>query len=141
MIAAIGMLLSVILTVIANDLILLLLGTQWKETGQILIAFGPAVGMILIYYTNGWIHLSLGRADRWFRWEIMASIATVLCFIIGLPFGTLGVAIAYSLSFYVLTGPALWYAGRPINLSFSLLHALKQQLLGTISLLHTKDKT
>jgi hypothetical protein len=36
-----------------------------------------------------------------------------------LPFGALGVAVAYSGSFYVLIGPALSYAGKPINLRVS----------------------
>lgn len=115
----IGMPLSATLTLIGKDMILLLLGPQWSKAGQIFTVFGPAVGIMLIYSTNGWLHLSLGKADRWFRWAIMAFIVTALCFIIGLQFGTLGVAIAYSASFYILIGPCLWYAGKPIRLKLT----------------------
>jgi PST family polysaccharide transporter len=37
-------------------------------------------------------------------------------FVAGLPFGPFGVAAGYSASFYLLILPALWYAGRPIDL-------------------------
>ncbi len=118
-IAFIGMVLSALLTLIGYDVILLLLGSQWKKAGQILSVFGPAVGIMLVYNTHGWLHLSLGRADRWFRWGIIAFIITGLFFLIGLPFGPVGVAVAYGASFYFLIVPGLWYAGKPINLKLS----------------------
>ena len=39
--------------------------------------------------------------------------------VIGLRFGVVGVAIGYSASLYILTGPGLWYAARPIRLSIA----------------------
>lgn len=116
MLAFIGMGLSAILTIIGKDFIFLLLGPQWNKAGEIFSVFGPGIGILLIYGTHGWLHLSLGRADRWFRWGIIECIITVLFFIIGLPFGGFGVAFAYTICYYVLTCPGLWYASRPINL-------------------------
>ena len=116
-IAAIGMPLSAALTLISHDVILLLLGPQWHETGHIFCAFAPSIGVAIIYFTHGWLHLSLGTPDRWFRWSIIEFIVTITCFIIGVRLGgALGVAIAFSISFYILIGPALWYAGKPIDL-------------------------
>ena len=43
----------------------------------------------------------------------------MLLFVIGLRFGPLGVAAAYSAALYILIVPALWYAGRPIHLKVS----------------------
>ena len=121
MLAFVGMLLSAALTLIGRDFILLLLGPQWGKAGEIFSAFGPCIGILLVYGTHGWLHLSLGRADRWFRWGVVEVIATVCAFVIGLPFGAVGVAVAYGVSFYLLIGPGLWYAGRPINIKlFSL---------------------
>ena len=116
--AFVGMPLSGFLWLVAGDIILLLLGPQWREAGEVLRFLAPGIGIFLIYGTNGWLHLSLGRADRWFRWGLGASIATVALFILGIRFGVNGVAIAYSTSFYILIGPGLSYAGRPINLHF-----------------------
>jgi hypothetical protein len=78
--------------------------------------FGPGIGVMLIYITHGWIHLSLGRADRWFRWGIAELIATALLFGLGLRWGPVGIAGAWVVSFWVLTIPALYYAGEPAHL-------------------------
>ena len=117
--AFIGMPLSAVLTLIGRDFILLLLGPQWDKAGEIFSFFGPGIGIMLIYGTHGWLHLSLGKADRWFRWGILELVVTAVFFMAGLPFGVSGVAIAYVLSIFVLCGPGLWYGGRPINLSIS----------------------
>jgi len=74
---------------------------------------------MMLYYTHSWLHLSLGTAERFLRWAVVAFITSVLLFVIGLRFGSMGVAGAYSASFYLLTAPALWYAGRPIGLKVS----------------------
>ncbi|NIT60108.1 MAG: oligosaccharide flippase family protein [Aliifodinibius sp.] len=134
MIAFIGMPMSAMLILIADDLTLLLLGPQWNKAGQILAVFGAGLGTMLIYTTHGWLHLSLGRADRWFRWGIIAFVVTTLSLIVGLAFGLLGVTIAYTVSFYVLIGPGLWYAGKPINLKlFHLLSAIWRYYLSALS--------
>ncbi len=111
--------LSAVMTLIGKDLILLLLGPQWKTAGELFAVFGVSTGVMMLYITHSWIHLSLGTTDRWFRWGIVAIIVTVLLFVIGLPFGAIGVAIAYSASYYILIVPALWYAGRPIHLKIT----------------------
>lgn len=123
--AFIGMPLGIMMTLVGKDLILLLLGSQWNNAGEIFSVFGAGVGILLIYGTHGWLHLSLGRADRWFYWGIIELIISCLSFFAGLPFGAIGVAFAYTISFYLLIIPGLWYAGKPIQLRlFSLLSAI-----------------
>jgi len=119
--AFIGMPISAALTLISSDLILLLLGPKWSAAGKIFCAFGPSIGVAIIYLTHGWLHLSLGTPDKWFRWSIVEFTVTILCIAVGLLYGTLGVAVAFSASFYILIGPALWYAGKPIELRLSLI--------------------
>lgn len=134
MIAFVGMPLSAILTLIGKDFLLLLLGPQWARAGEIFAVFGPGIGILLIYGTHGWLHLSLGRADRWLRWGIIELIFTPLCFLLGLSFGAIGVAFAYTASFYVLLVPGLWYAGRPIHLTvLSLLSGIWRQYLSALT--------
>jgi O-antigen/teichoic acid export membrane protein len=120
-VAFVGIALSVFLTVTAKDIILLILGPQWNKTAEIFTFFGPGIGLMLISNTQGWLHLSMGRADRWFRWGVLELFVTAILFIIGLRFGPSGVAIAWTLSFCALTGPAIWYAGRPVRLKVSAL--------------------
>jgi O-antigen/teichoic acid export membrane protein len=113
--------LSLFLTITAKDIILLVLGPQWNKAAEIFMFFGPGIGLMIISATQGWLHLSLGRADRWFRWGILEFIVTATFFVVGLRFGPSGVAIAWTASFCVLTGPGLWYAGRPVQLKISAL--------------------
>ena len=107
------------LTLMGKDLIRLLLGHKWDAAGQIFTFFGPGIGIMLLYSTHGLIHLSLGRADRWFRWVIVEFSVTASLFLVGLRWGPAGVAAAWTASFWILTLPGFWYAGRPIHFGIS----------------------
>jgi O-antigen/teichoic acid export membrane protein len=114
--AFVGMGCSGYLTLIGKDLIRFLLGPKWGPTGVIFMFFGPGIGPMLIYYTQGWIHLSIGKADRWFRWGIVEFFFTGLSFLIALHWGPVGIALAWTVSYWLLIAPAFWYAGKPIDL-------------------------
>jgi PST family polysaccharide transporter len=112
----VGMGLAACLTLAGKDLILVLLGAKWAPAGHIFTFFGPGIGVMILYATHGWIHLSVGRPDRWFRWAIVEFVVMCLLFMVGLHWGPVGVATAWSVSFWLLTIPAIWYAGEPIGL-------------------------
>jgi PST family polysaccharide transporter len=114
--AFLGMAISGNLTLIGTDLIRLLLGPGWGTAGRIFTYFAPGIGIMIVYGTHGWIHLSIGRADRWFRWGIVEWTVTIGLFIASLHWGPSGIAAAWCLSFWILTVPAMWYAGKPIAL-------------------------
>jgi O-antigen/teichoic acid export membrane protein len=114
--AFVGMAMSADLTLVGKDLIFVLLGPKWEESGRIFTVFGPGIGMMLLYCTHIWIHLSIGRADRWFRWGLVDMGVTALFLIVGVQWGAVGVALAWVAAYWVITLPALWYAGRPIQL-------------------------
>ncbi len=104
------------LTLVGKDVILVLLGPNWGTSGRVFTYFGLGIGIMVIYATHGWIHLSIGRADRWLRWGIVEFGITASLFLIALPWGPIGIAVAWSTSFWILTIPALWYAGKPIEI-------------------------
>ncbi len=114
--AFLGMGISGDLTLVGTDLIRVLLGPGWGSAGRIFTFFAPGIGIMILYGTHGWIHLSIGRADRWFRWGIVEWTVTILLFLVALPWGPQGIAVAWCVSFWVLTAPAMWYAGKPIGL-------------------------
>jgi PST family polysaccharide transporter len=113
--ALLGMGIGADLTLVGKDLVRFILGPGWTESGRIFAFFGPGIGVMLLYNTHGWIHLSIGRPDRWFRWAIVEFVCTVGLFLIGLPWGPRGVALAWTVAFFVLMLPAFWYAGQPIG--------------------------
>jgi O-antigen/teichoic acid export membrane protein len=109
----------VAMTVLSKDIIFLLLGDQWMEAGPIfailaIAALGQPVGA-----TIGLVYASLGQANRELRWTLFTTPLTVLALFLGLPWGAMGVAIAYAISVHVIRFPALWYAYRysPIKIS------------------------
>jgi PST family polysaccharide transporter len=113
--AFVGMGIGADLTLTGKDVILLVLGPAWATAGRIFMFFGPGVGIMLIYNTHGWLHLSMGTAHRWFRWVVVEFIVTASLFLLGLHWGPEGIAAAWTLSFWILTIPAFWYAGKPIG--------------------------
>ena len=113
--AFLGMGIGADLTLVGRDLIRVLLGPNWTETGRIFAFFGPGIGVMLLCNTHGWIHLSIGRPDRWFRWGVIEFFCTVGLFVIGLHWGPEGVALAWTTSYFILMLPAFWYAGAPVN--------------------------
>jgi PST family polysaccharide transporter len=115
MLAFLGMGLAGDLTLIGKDVIRVLLGPNWDTAGWIFTFFAPAIGIMLVYGVHGWIHVSLGHADRWLRWGVFEWVTTCALFFCGLPWGPQGVAVACCVSFWVLTLPGIWYAGRPIG--------------------------
>jgi PST family polysaccharide transporter len=117
--AFVGMGVGADLTLVGRDVIRVLLGPGWAPAGRVFTFFGPGIGIMLLYYTHGWIHLSIGKAERWFRWGILEYAFTALLFVGGLPWGPEGIAAAWTASFWILTVPALWYAGKPIQLGIS----------------------
>ena len=113
--AFLGMAIGADLTLVGRDLVRFVLGAGWAESGRIFAFFGPGIGVMLLYNTHGWIHLSIGRPDRWFRWAVIEFLCTAGLFLIGLPWGPRGIALAWTVSFFVLMLPAFWYAGKPIG--------------------------
>ena len=112
----VGMWIAVDMTLIGADLISVLLGPGWTESGRIFVWFAPGIGAMMLYGTHGWIHLSIGRPDRWLRWGMVEWTVTILLFVAACHWGPCGIAAAWSISFWILTLPAMWFAGAPIGL-------------------------
>lgn len=112
---------SLFLFIASNDLVLLLLGSQWTQASRIFGILGLSVMAQSIYNTQGWIHMSIGRADRMLKFGVLSSIAFVISFFIGLPWGAIGVAVCYTIVFYIIFIPCMWYAGQPIGLTLPLM--------------------
>jgi len=110
---------SVLFTLLGRDIILVLLGDRWSIAGDIFAALGPGIGAFVIFSVNTWLHLSLGRADRLLKWGFVVLGASIVSYSLGLLFGPVGVAVAYSAMFYLLLIPALAYAAKPAGLSAS----------------------
>ncbi|HEY0704518.1 MAG TPA: lipopolysaccharide biosynthesis protein [Candidatus Acidoferrales bacterium] len=122
--ALVGMGVGADFALVGKDLIRFLLGPNWDEAGRIFSLFGPGIGVMLLYNTHGWIHLSIGRPERWFKWGLMEFVCTAGLFLLGLRWGPSGIALAWTLSYFILMFPGFWYAGKPIGLGIGPMFAV-----------------
>jgi O-antigen/teichoic acid export membrane protein len=94
-------------------LVLLLLGPKWAGVSPIFAFLGIAGLFQPILSTAGIIYLTQGRSHHMFQWGLIGSSIIIASFFIGLPWGALGVAIAYSSIFpFIITPLVFWFVGR-----------------------------
>ena len=93
----------------AELLITGLLGERWLEAIPLFQALGPAAFMATTHVSMTWVFVSLGKSNRQFRWSIVAGVTIVTAFVIGLPYGAMGMAIAYSSATVALRLPGIVY--------------------------------
>ena len=132
-ISFIGMPLSAFMLIASRDIVYVLLGPQWGQTAVIFSVLGLSTGLYLVYNTNGWLHMSLGRSDRFKKWAMLAAGVYSAAILIGLAFSVTAVALAYTIATLLLMIPCLLYAGKPIGLSFSeILSSLWRYVLAAV---------
>jgi O-antigen/teichoic acid export membrane protein len=90
------------MAIVAEDLILLVLGREWSGSVPIFQALAPAALLGALGVVTSWIYVPLGRTDRQFRWILFQTLALVAAMAIGVRWGAIGVAVAYSGTLVVL---------------------------------------
>jgi len=125
---------AAILSVTAEDLTVILLGEKWRVTGSLLGIIALRGIFNVVEGSQGWLHLSIGRADRWQTWGLVSLGVQVVAVVAGLPFGAVGVAIAAVTASLLIAVPSITYAGRPIGIGAALvIRAVGSQLIGAVS--------
>ena len=133
MLAFFAMPLAAILSVTGEDLTVILLGEKWRPAGSLLSIIALRGIFNVVEASQGWLHLSIGRADRWQNWGIVSLIVQVLAVSAGISFGPKGVAIAAVISSMLIAIPSISYAGSPIGIGAALVvRAVGPQLVGAI---------
>lgn len=96
----------------ADILVPFALGEQWAGSAAIFQALGFTGLLQSLNTPGGWLLVSQGRSMDFLHWSIFTAVVSVTAFVIGLPYGALGVATAYAASEYLRT-PLQWlYIGR-----------------------------
>ena len=98
---------------LAYPITLVLLGPEWEQAALIFGGFALAAVYAPLSITANWLFTSQGRGEDLLRSTAALSAFTALSFLIGLPFGAVGVAIPFSVSGLFLRLPLLYHlAGR-----------------------------
>lgn len=110
LIAYLTMPLIVILGVLSTEVITLILGNQWIGAAPIFRILAVTAFFQPVGSTMGWIYVSLGKGRRYTIWGILSSSLIVTSFLIGLPWGAIGVATSYAVCTLLLTHPLYAFA-------------------------------
>lgn len=87
---------SVGIALFAPDLILILLGPKWHAAAPILRLLAPTVFSLALINPVGWLMFSLGMVDRGLKASFVFAPLIIASYVIGLPYGPKGVALAFS---------------------------------------------
>ena len=86
----------------------LLLGDKWIPAAPIFQWLGVAGLHQVMSSTTGWLFLSQGRGSEFFKLGTYSAVLTVTSFVIGLPWGAVGVAASYTIMNYIALVPLIW---------------------------------
>ena len=98
---------------LSEPLVLVLLGPKWRAAIPLFAAFTLTAISLPLGYAASWLFTSQGRGGDLLRAYSLLSVATVLAFASGLPWGPLGVVLGYAIYSLVVRLPTLYHlAGR-----------------------------
>jgi O-antigen/teichoic acid export membrane protein len=101
----------------ADDVVLVLLGPNWQQAAPIVRLLAPTVAILAIINPLGWLIFSIGMVGRGVRAAPVLATVMITSYIIGLPYGPQGVALAYSVAMTLWVIPhILWCVhGTPVS--------------------------
>ncbi len=91
------------LGVLAEEAVYVLLGPQWRDSAPIFRLLSVAAAIQPVTGTVWWLYPATGRGGAMLRRGGLGSAVFILSFLIGLPWGPVGVATAYA------TANLLWF--------------------------------
>lgn len=103
----------------SHSLITVVLGEHWLEMHPIFIGLAPAAFIQTSCGIRGIVLHATGNGRRLLHWGIINSVVVSLSFVMGLSWGAVGVAVAYSIANYLLLMPSIAFVfhGTPLRSS------------------------
>jgi PST family polysaccharide transporter len=102
---------------LSEPLIVQVLGENMRPAATLLAILAPVGAMQSLSSSHGAIFMAIGRADIMFRWSLFCNVVIVGAFIIAVPWGVTGVALAYLIVNLLLAPPGYWILFRLMGLS------------------------
>ena len=111
-----GLFLSLVVPIVvgcalfADDIIVVFLGSKWREAARIFRLLAPAMLAMALANPFGWLMLASGRAGRCIRIALVVTPMLVLSYSLGLRYGAEGVAGGFSICMMLSIVPVLLWA-------------------------------
>ncbi|HTZ72394.1 MAG TPA: lipopolysaccharide biosynthesis protein [Candidatus Aquilonibacter sp.] len=102
----------------ANDLISVVLGPKWTATAPIFRLLAPTILIYAIINPLAWLLYSTGMVARSIKLIAIIAPLTITAYILGLPHGPKGVAMAYSTVMTIWVIPHILLCVRGTSVSF-----------------------
>ncbi len=96
----------------AHTLVPLVMGSEWVAASPVVAWLAVATAFAPLSIGAYWLFVSQGRAGEQFAFGAVRTAASVAMLLIGLPWGAVGVAVAYGLSGLFVHGLLIWGAVR-----------------------------
>jgi len=112
-VALLTMPLMAFMVVTSDWVVLLLLGPKWLAVSRIFSLLGISGIVQPICNTSGWLFISQDRTRHLLQWGLIGPMIVIVSILVGLPWGAVGVAASYSLTFtFVITPLLFWFVCR-----------------------------
>lgn len=113
------------IAIASRPVVLLLLGQKWQSAVPIFFWLSLTAIVQIVANTTGWLFISSGRAREMMRWGLVSSLVSITSFIVGLPWGPVGVAKAYFASQVVCLPFLYWYSCKQSPIDYQSLYRLQ----------------
>jgi O-antigen/teichoic acid export membrane protein len=116
-----------------NDLIYVLLGPKWKEAVPIFRLLAPTILMFAMMNPFSWLLFSLGWVNRSLKIALVIAPLAIAAYVIGLPYGPKGVALAYSTAMSIWLIPHIVWCIHGTKISFlDIINVVKRPVLSAV---------
>jgi len=83
---------------LANELIFVFLGAKWKDAVPIFRLLAPTMVSLALMNPFSWLLFALGMVERSLKIALVIAPLVITAYLLGLPYGPKGVALAYSIA-------------------------------------------
>ncbi len=117
----------------ADDLILLILGPKWSDVAPIFRLLAPTILIFAMINPMWWLLASMGLVGRSLKIALVLAPLVVASYVVGLPYGPSGVALAYStiMTLWLIPHLAWCVHGTGVSLK-DIMGAISRPLLSAI---------
>ena len=105
------------LAVFGDEIALVVYGPQWGAVADLLRIFAIGLAVTPLLHSTGPVFLARGEPQRMLRWGVFGSFVMMAGTLIGLRWGTTGVAWGWSASMLLLLVPGMVYGFRRTNIT------------------------
>jgi O-antigen/teichoic acid export membrane protein len=118
LVLAVTMPITVACAIFADEMIVVLLGPKWKEVAGIFRFLSPTILVFAIANPLGWLLNSTGKVGRCVKIALVFTPVVIAGYVVGLPYGPIGVASAYSVVMTLWVVPVIAWCVRGTVISF-----------------------